>query len=256
MTIIAISGITYDGTNNQGSAGAGKSTVAERLSSEHGFVNIAFADAMKRICMETFAFSHEQLFGPSEERNKPDTRYVRRTAGSLGLVDGEPNPPEDVHLTARYALQTLGTEWGRGCYEDVWVALAMRHAERIATGRWAYSPSGGVLRSPTRACSTKVHTVFSDMRFRNEFEYVRRHGAKTLRVTRPVPKLFIDNAHPSENDLNDVPDSEFDYVIHGKGADVPDLHAKVDRLLHIIHATNPRHVVISANGVVRLDGAE
>lgn len=256
MNIIAVSGITYDGAGNQGSAGAGKSTVSERLAAEHGFVNIAFADAMKRICMEVFAFSHEQLFGPSESRNQPDKRYLRTKAGSLGTLDGTPSPPEDVYLTARHTLQTLGTEWGRGCYEDVWVALAMRHAERIATGRWVYSPSGGVLRSPTRACSTKVRTVFSDMRFRNEFEYVRRHGVKTLRVTRPVSQLYIDNAHKSENDLNDVPDSAFDYVIHGKGADVPDLHSKVDRLLHIIHATNPRHVVVSADGVVRLDGAE
>jgi len=42
-----------------GNAGSGKDTVADHLVKHHGFVKVALADPLKRICREVFDFSEE-----------------------------------------------------------------------------------------------------------------------------------------------------------------------------------------------------
>jgi hypothetical protein len=58
-----------------GKAGAGKDTVAAHLVEHHGFVRMALADEMKRFAKKVFAFTDEQLWGPSESRNGVDARF-------------------------------------------------------------------------------------------------------------------------------------------------------------------------------------
>ncbi len=228
--IIAVSGLTYDHVGNKGSAGAGKDTVSDRLVQKHGFQKLACADPMKRFVQEIFGFSLDQLWGPSECRNAVDPRYLRMPVGSLGTLAGDPNPAEDVYLTPRYALQRLGTEWARDCYPDVWVSFAMKIAKSIEDGSTLYDPVFGPRHWPaTEAAYPKSNAVISDMRFRNEFDYVRASGGKVVRVVRPVDKI-LDGNHQSENDLANVDDSEFDYVIAGKAYDLGDLLLKVDRM--------------------------
>jgi hypothetical protein len=90
---------------------------------DEGFVKVALADPLKRICFDVFNFTEAQLWGPSEERNKPDKRYLRMAKGALGVTERIvknsefvlercANPEEDIFLTPRYALQTLGTRVG------------------------------------------------------------------------------------------------------------------------------------------------
>ena len=55
-----------------GLAGSGKDTAADFLVKNHGFVKVALADVLKRACKEFFAFTDEQLWGPSEKRNAID----------------------------------------------------------------------------------------------------------------------------------------------------------------------------------------
>jgi hypothetical protein len=128
-----------------GRAGSGKDTVASMIP---GAVRMSFAEPLKRFCMEVFGWTEAQVFGPSELRNVPDPRYVRHT-GEL--------------LTPRHALQTLGTEWGRGCSEDVWAQLGVRRA----------------LASPADV------VVITDCRFVNEARAVRSVGGEVWRVVRP-----------------------------------------------------------------------
>jgi hypothetical protein len=232
--IIAISGLTFDEAGNKGSAGAGKSTVCNRLVEKHSFVEVAFADPMKRFLREVLDFSEMQLWGPSELRNAPDSRYVRQPKGSLGTLNGLPNPAEDVHLTARHALQTLGTEWARReCWPDIWAAYAMRIAKEILTNRIKYDHVEGATdgTNSLRGAEPPRGVVFSDMRFKNEFDYIKKNGGKVIRVVRPVPLLEVSSGHQSENDLNDVPDSEFDHVIYGQPNDTHDLCLQADRMV-------------------------
>ena len=265
--IVAISGLTFDPKGNMGSAGAGKDTVANRLIEKHGFVKVGFADPMKRFVQDIFQFSDEQVWGESKFRNAPDERYFRRrsitgsesirvaedgrfivetlaelagrTATEEELRAGEEANFEKesrVYLTPRHALQTLGTDWGRACYQDVWVAYAMRVAWKLLdpTGpnMPQYDPVKGVYYVQGWDIHKVVqHVVFSDMRFKNEFEYIKNNGGKVVRVRRPVDEITTPSSHQSENDLNDVPDDAFDYVIHGQPNDVHDLALRTDEMM-------------------------
>jgi hypothetical protein len=94
-----------------GRAGAGKDTAADILIKQFGFVKISLADEMKRICARIYGWGQDRLWGPSERRNLPD--------------------PDLGGLTARKALQHLGTEWGRAMYENTWVNLALHYTRVV-----------------------------------------------------------------------------------------------------------------------------
>lgn len=183
-----------------GFSGSGKDTVADEICKSPSFVKLAFADGVKRILVEVFDFTDEQLWGPSAERNKPDARY----------------PREGGFLTPRHALQSLGTEWGRACYENVWVELALRNCKQlVGSHSYAYSQTGGVhLRRPG---VTIEGVVITDCRYKNELEGIRAAGAKLVRVSR---KGLEDPpyAHSSETEQAGIPDSYFDYVFHNDGS--------------------------------------
>lgn len=252
--IIAISGLTYDARGNKGSAGSGKSTVTERIVTKYDFVNVALADVMKRFLQELFCFTAEQLWGPSDLRNAPDKRYVQCYASLAHMLSKEsrllyPDGLVAQYLSPRHALQTLGTEWARDmCWSDVWVAYAMRVANHVLSGVPLYDAQKGLSWPTERDISDRDYVpwgsrnkgvIFSDMRFKNEFAYVKEHGGKVVRVRRPVEALVVSSAHQSENDLNDVPDTDFDYVIHGQANDLDDLLRCTDTMMDwlITHGT-------------------
>lgn len=212
--IIGISGLTEDAHQHKGSMGAGKDEVASILVREHNFVRVGFADPMKRFCKEILDFSDEQLWGPSSKRNEPDKRYAR-------------SPQENVHLTPRYALQRLGDEWGRDCYPDIWVSYALRMAKAIEWREGFYDERRGFSRLADYEGteSPPANVVISDVRYKNEFDGIKRAGGLLVRVRRQVETLAVPGEqlelfptrHPSESGLLDVDDSEFDHVIVNNG---------------------------------------
>lgn len=153
-----------------GRAGSGKDTVGGFIAGSPALKTptavTSFAEPMKVFCKEVFDFTHEQLYGPSELRNAPDRRYPRG--------DG-------TCLSPREALQTLGTEWGRKCFPDVWVSLAARRARKLLDD------------------GTSV--VFTDVRFLNEALAIRALNGKLWRIRRPEADA-IASAHQSERELD------------------------------------------------------
>ena len=148
-----------------GYARSGKNTVAKMIAEEYralelDAVEIAFADPLKNFCREVFGFDDEQLYG--NDRERPDARWTR--------PDGSP-------LTARYALQTLGTEWGRNCDPDIWVKVGIAQAHRALT-------AGEI-------------AVITDCRFLNEARAVRSEGGRVWRVRRGDCAY----AHASEQEI-------------------------------------------------------
>ena len=192
-----------------GRAGAGKDTVADILVKQAGYVKVALADPMKRACAEWFEWGAETLWGPSEKRNEPHDR--------LG------------GLTARKALQTLGTEFGRACYENVWVDYAIRTATFLLSGeektslppmRPSYDAERGAswrvahhdgLRSDGSRRYRPDHpqgVCISDVRFPNEVAAIRAAGGRIWRVVRPVEgatetwRLHESEAHVDQLDVD------------------------------------------------------
>jgi hypothetical protein len=170
-----------------GWARSGKDSIAEYLVKEHGYTRVSFADPMR----EALVALNPQI--RYFETNLPLATAVR----IIGWEELKENS-EDV----RELLQRMGTEVGRNLFgENFWVDLAIKEARK----------------------HKKV--VFSDCRYLNEAEAIRKRGGKVWRITRPGVRPA--NTHTSEKDLDDY---RFDArVTHD--STLPKLHKKVDQIL-------------------------
>ena len=226
-----------------GNAGSGKDTVADHLVKNHGFVKVSLADPLKRICREVFDFSDEQLWGASEERNKPDKRYPQRAThewerdysvksdgpdalrhhywrckfcGQTGQERAGSGPPSEAArgdllspsclcLTPRHALQQLGTEWGRACYPYIWVNYALRAANKLLyPGRHRYSYTQQ-LGVHHHVSHEPKGVVIPDVRFKNEVDAINAAFGNVWKITRPIPRLEgAAGQHQSETELDGI----------------------------------------------------
>lgn len=231
-----------------GQAGAGKDTVADFLVKNHGFVKVALADPLKRICREVFDFSDEQLWGPSSERNKPDERYSRKRI--IGPPFGEGSFDISIggeFLTPRFALQRLGTEWGRFCYPNVWVDYALRVADKLLyksgilrSVHYHYDQMQGlrVLNVPLGPKPTGV--VISDVRFINEVEAIRAAGGHVWKIERPGSGLTGTAAqHASEQEQNSIDPRKFASVLNNADGPLEELEVLVSKELGALQFIYP-----------------
>jgi hypothetical protein len=109
--------------------------------------------------------------------------------------------------TPRYALQTLGTEWGRMLIgEDVWVNKAMR----LANSELKYSDV----------------VIFDDIRFDNEAQAIRDAGGVVFQIDRESCYGDLD-CHSSEDGI----DLELvDCIVDNSGA----IEETVDAILNLV----------------------
>lgn len=229
-----------------GVAGSGKSYIANVIHNKYGFAVVSLADQIKRICKDVFDFTDDQLWGPSEKRNEPDKRYSRLTEpdskhyileeqdngtvhvdrddGSQKLLltfqEWEALKKQTEYLTPRYALQKLGTEWGRNCYEPIWIEYTMRVAKKLIEEpfKHMYSAQNGLESLISNAEIEVLHpakgVVIPDVRFKNEMEAVRQAGGKVVRIYgRPTTLSNNSATHSSEKEQLEIPDLEFDYIL-------------------------------------------
>ena len=128
-----------------GLAGSGKSTAARELVRHYGLEPRKFAAPLKDMMRQ---FLRGQ--GATE-------REVER------MIEGDLKEQPTPYLkgsTPRYAMQTLGTDWGRALiHEDLWCDAAARSITRP--------------------------TVFDDVRFENEAAAIRKAGGAVVCIVRP-----------------------------------------------------------------------
>lgn len=124
-----------------GPAGCGKSTFADILIEKHGFVRIKMAGPLKAM-LRAIGLGDREIEGDLKEQPCP-------------MLCGQ---------TPRYAMETLGTEWGRDLIgPDFW------------TTAWASAAR--------KAIADGVEGVVADdIRFTNEVEAVRRFGGSVIRL--------------------------------------------------------------------------
>jgi len=205
-----------------GNAGCGKDTAADHLVDNYNFDKISFAGPIKKFGKRVFDFSDDQLYGPSESRNRIDHRYDHDSTWNEAedrlalfgpgwcetVVPGY--VPRDYHtlvrwfdnlkaeyrgdLSPRIMLQQLGTEWGRKIDKDIWVKAALRKAH------------------------TLPKCVITDVRFFNELDLVKKAGGKLVRIHREetddsAALLGMGN-HQSEMELTQFTDDMFDAIIN------------------------------------------
>lgn len=254
-----------------GLAGSGKDTVADHLVRHHRYVKVSFADPLKRICKDVFDFTDEQLWGPSSKRNASDYRYPRSIKEHLDEKTGTVTTVEEDFLTARYALQLLGTEWGRQCYPAVWVEYALRTARKIMEEGCTYTVQKG-LSQPARSALTGGSTlaidvgnmiferqgtntsidvnaiqtliekgiqadspmgvVIADVRFKNEIAAIKKVGGRVIRVRPPEQGALAEwQMHASEMEQFTMSDDDFDAVVVNPKKTFEALYADVDRVM-------------------------
>lgn len=122
-----------------GKKGSGKSHVAQSLVGSCGAKIIRFADTLKDM-MRVMGFNEGQING--------DLKEV-----ACDMLNGK---------TPRYAMQTLGTQWGRNLlHENIWVDMLVAKAKRET----------GIV-------------VVDDVRFPNEVEAIRENGGVVVWLDR------------------------------------------------------------------------
>jgi hypothetical protein len=240
-----------------GLAGSGKDTAADRLVAEHGFVKIAFADEMKRICARVYPrMTREHLWGPSEMRNAPIKDYPRNHGPwvkdgdesyrcmccnivSLG-VPGKPEQDQQCYLTTRFALQQLGTEWGRTCYIGTWTDIALDAAVKVArmsgvlrSVHYSYTPFEGLALSSVPVGPRPNGVVISDLRWpaANEGSAIRAVGGFLAKMKRGEGLAGGSGAHESETAMACVPDAHFDIVIDNREWSHEQLYSYLDQIV-------------------------
>lgn len=139
-----------------GRKGSGKDTASQVLEAV-GAVNLKFAGALKLMIATLLVYQGVD----------------RNTAHRM--VEGDLKEVPTKYLggrTPRYAMQTLGTEWGRDLLsKTLWVDILERAALQYES------------------------VVVSDVRFPNEVAKIKAMGGPVFRIERGVP---ANDEHPSE----------------------------------------------------------
>lgn len=138
-----------------GFAGSGKSTIARMIGAEYPVVSYQrFAGPIKA-ALRAIGLSDEELDGTG--KGQP-----------CELLCGN---------TPRYAMQTLGTEWGRKLIgETIWVKAVEKRCVELLSRGWL--------------------VIIDDVRFPNEAEMIQRLGGVLVKVTRPgIEQMHHESEH-------------------------------------------------------------
>lgn len=163
-----------------GLAGSGKSTLADYLIARHGYVRVKFAGPLKAM-LKAAGLNDNQIEGDQKET---PTR----------LLQGR---------TPRYAMQTLGTEWGRSL---------------MGQGFWTFLWEDAAL----KVLDNGGRVICDDCRFDNEADVVRSVGGVVIELQ---GRGGIPGGHVSEQGV------DADIVLHNVGS-IADLQARADEALY------------------------
>jgi hypothetical protein len=135
-----------------GFKGSGKTTVAQELMQNWEFHSRAFADPIREM-LSALGVPYHLMDGPQKEEPQ-------------AILGGK---------SPRWAMQTLGTEWGRQLiYHDLWINLWWQRSQGLP------------------------RVVVPDVRFPNEVEQVHKRGGKIWRIDRLKP-LSEEGADPVDH---------------------------------------------------------
>jgi hypothetical protein len=238
-----------------GKGNSGKDTVAKFIISNFNYVNISFADPIKRFVSDIFDMPDKNLWGPSEFRSIKDKRYPRIIpsfdvgdafeAARYGLED----PGKIEYISARDCLQTIG-ESVRRLYKDAWADYGIKVAQLLLEGeepefvrKWVYSPEHGLEKLGKSQSGNQLVNYFngvviSDARYINELEKIRSNGGLLIRVSRSLGGLTGEaSQHPSEIEMDELQDDYFDFVINNNGS-LDELYSNIEKIFYTLKNPN------------------
>jgi hypothetical protein len=162
-----------------GLIGCGKTTAAQFLIKELQFHRVRFAGPLKAM-MAALGLSNMEIDDPNC-KEQPSA-----------LLCGK---------TPRWAMQSLGTEWGRNLIgDDIWI------------NAWK------------RSCEGYPHIVVDDVRFPNEARAIKEANGLLVRIVRPSMQ-YNNSSHASEAQNFGV-----DHIIYNNGL-ITELHSQIMQLV-------------------------
>lgn len=167
-----------------GTAGSGKSLAAQYIVSSHGYEKMAFADPFKKMLL-ALGVPKINLYGSDADKSVP-----------LDVLCGK---------SARHAMQTLGTGWGRKYLKETyWTEHLMR-----------------------RVAAEPFNVVIDDVRHIEEAEAIRKAGGNLVRVMRDGARAAVGFDHSSENEVMMI---SADYVLPNNGT-MGEMFGNIDTIL-------------------------
>ena len=170
----------------------------------------SFADPLKQFCINVLNAPYESCYGTDEEKNKLIPHLIWENLPKE-LIPKIVKSKESVYqefssgvikegfkyeefktgpISGRELMQILGTNFCRKLYNDCWVRATY---ELIKKENYPI-------------------VLISDCRFKNELYYPKEHEIKAYYIKlKRAP--FKQDIHASETGLDDVSDSDFDWVI-------------------------------------------
>ncbi len=156
----------------------------------------AFADPLKKFCMEYVGLSHDACYG--EDADKDGIFGVWGEVFDSKLQSKYEAGPGD-EISGRTIMQVVGTDIFRESFRDTFWIDMMQNV------------------TIPNAREDNIDLLFiTDMRFRNEIDMVQQNGGETFRIYRDI-KRANSIVHRSEQELAEIPDEEFDHIIHNEG---------------------------------------
>jgi hypothetical protein len=179
---------------------AGKTTLADMLVSEYGFIKISFADALREITQLFFGINVDWK---TDEEWSVDFGYLEGLDKLFSIVKDKNNIKQLMidkikHATTkkqayRITLELLGTEvFRKTVLNEIWCAIVVFDVVCFA--------------------GSNEHIVFDDMRFPNEFEVLNNLNTKFIRIISDYEEP--EGEHESQKYIEGFKN---DYVIYNDG---------------------------------------
>lgn len=186
-----------------GKANSGKNTLSRMIVKQikkqeeyHVYTKyFSFATPIKRMASIMFPELPSKFFYSSSK--------FRNEIIPNAFKDGNP-------LTVRQLLIDLGTELGRSYNENIWIN-AFDHELNLAI-------------------KTNRLIIVTDVRFENEFEYLKKKGFYQIKLNRHSQNSIN---HISETNQDSISDNKYDFIVDNNGS-LKDLKNKVVRLVEDI----------------------
>jgi hypothetical protein len=181
-----------------GKANSGKNTLAKLIKKELNANNcqfLAFADPIKKIAHIAFPdIPSKWLYGSSKYRSQIIPEAVK----------------DNVPLTVRQLLIDIGNDFGRRYNPSIWIDKFDLSYRKLVK----------------KNCDALIAT---DIRFRDEFNYLKKLDFLQIRIIRDEEVKINDVSESNQDQIQDV---EFDFLINNNGTK-EDLKEAVRQFLNI-----------------------
>jgi len=161
----------------------GKDTVADYLVEKYGFVKYSFGQPIKDVAKILFDFTDDQLYGDKKE-----------------IVDSR------WGITPRQFFQGFGTD-----YIQYQLTNQFPTIKNCVPNRCFWVKRFWIWYNAELTKNPELKVVIADVRFKHEYTLLKSYKAYLIKIENP--RIINLDTHISENGLNYLNDTDYNYVI-------------------------------------------